>query len=210
LPALRHYHPGPGLGEIFFTWLATGIQSFGGGSSTFYLIHQACIKKGWLDEETFVRTWALAQISPGINLLKLTMLVGYWLRGWPGLLAATAGLMVPSALATVLMTAGFTVVRGQPLVQAAMRGILPATIGLSLAMAVQMGQPLIAHGRREGLARLGLHAAVIVSSALLLALWTVSPVLILLAAGGVTILLHALVPARPLAPVESAAQKEAH
>ncbi len=210
MPALRHYHPGPGLGEIFFTWLVTGIQSFGGGSSTFYLIHQACINKGWLDEETFVRTWALAQISPGINLLKLTMLVGYWLRGWPGLLAATAGLMVPSALLTVLMTAGFTVVRGQPLVQAAMRGILPATIGLSLAMAVQMGQPLIAHGRREGPARLGLHAAVIVSSALLLALWTVSPVLILLAAGGVTILLHALVPARPLAPVDPAAQKGAH
>lgn len=210
MPALRHYHPGPGLGEIFSTWLATGIQSFGGGSSTFYLIHQACIDKGWLDEETFVRTWALAQISPGINLLKLTMLVGYWLRGWPGLLAAAAGLMVPSALVTVLMTAGFTLVRGQPLVQAAMRGILPATIGLSLAMAVQMGQPLIAHGRREGPARLGLHAAVIVSSALLLALWTVSPVLILLAAGGVTILLHALVPARPLAPVEVAAQKEEH
>lgn len=210
MPGLRHYHRGPGLGEIFSTWLATGVQSFGGGSSTFYLIHQACINKGWLDEETFVRTWALAQISPGINLLKLTMLVGYWLRGWPGLLAATAGLMVPSALVTVLMTAGFTLVRGQPLVQAVMRGILPATIGLSLAMAVQMGQPLLAHGRREGPARLGLHAAVIVSSALLLALWTVSPVLILLVAGGATILLHALVPARSLAPAEAAAQEGEH
>ena len=131
----------PSLGEIFVTWLMTGVQSFGGGSSTFYLLHQAITGKGWMDEETFVRTWALAQISPGINLLKLTVLVGYYLRGWPGLLAGMAGLLIPSVSVTVLMTAGFALVRSQPLVQAALRGILPATIGLSLAMAYQMGQP---------------------------------------------------------------------
>jgi len=166
------------------------------------LIHRACIDKRWLDEETFVRTWALAQVSPGINLLKLTVLVGYWLRGWPGVAVAVAGLMIPSAGVTVLMTAGFAEVRSQPLVQAAMRGILPATIGLSLAMAFQMGQPLFVRGQREGPARLILQAAVIVSSALLLALWQVSPVLVLLAAGGVTSLLHAFVPARQPAKEE--------
>jgi chromate transporter len=193
----QHLQPSrPGLGEIFVTWLLTGIQSFGGGSATFYLIHRDCIDKGWLDEETFVRTWALAQISPGINLLKLTVLVGYKLRGWAGLVSAVAGLMIPSAAVTVLMTAGFTLVRGQPLVQAAMRGILPAAIGLSLAMAVQMGGPLVARGLREGPTRISLHATVVLASALLLALWQVSPVLILLAAGAVTALLHSLVPIR--------------
>jgi len=92
------------------------------------------------------------------------------------------------------MTVGFTLVRSQPLVQAAMKGILPATIGLSLAMAVQMSQPLFASGRREGRARLSLQVAVMLASAMLLALWNVSPVLILLVAGGVTMLLHAVVP----------------
>lgn len=197
LQTLPLYRSRPGLGEIFMTWMATGVQSFGGGSSTFYLIHQACIRKGWLDEDTFVRLWALAQISPGINLVKLTVLVGYRLRGWPGLLMAVAGLLIPSASVTVLMTAGFALIRTYPLVQAAMRGILPATIGISLAMAVQMGQPLIARGQREGPARLSLQISVMVASALLLALWNVSPLFILLAAGGVTIGLHTLVPARP-------------
>jgi chromate transporter len=187
------------LAEIFFTWLLTGVQSFGGGSSTFYLIHQACIRKRWLDEDTFVRTWALSQISPGINLLKLTVLIGFKLRGWPGLLAGVAGLLIPSAAATVLMTAGFAEIRGFALVQAAMRGILPATIGLSLAMAVQMGQPLVMRGQREGPARLVMQLSVMLAAALLLALWGVSPLIILLAAGGVTIGLHALLPARPFA-----------
>jgi chromate transporter len=153
-----------------------------------------------MDEETFVRTWALAQISPGINLLKLTVLVGYYLRGWPGLLAGMAGLLIPSASATILMTAGFAMVRQQPLVQAALRGILPATIGLSLAMAVQMGQPLLARAHREGPRRLGLQIGVMVLAGLLLALWNVSPLVILMASGGVTILFHMWVPAAGVLP----------
>ncbi len=180
--------------EIFITWLVTGVQSFGGGSSTFYLIHQACVERGWLDEETFVRTWALAQISPGINLLKLTVLVGYRLRGWPGLLAGVAGLLLPSGAATVLMTAGFSLIRGQPLVQAAMRGILPATIGLSLAMGVQMAQPLLTRARREGKARLGVHLLILVGAALLLGLGNVSPVVVLLVSGAAAVILLALIP----------------
>lgn len=191
----------PSLGEIFLTWLVTGVQSFGGGSSTFYLIHEACINKGWMDEETFVRTWALSQISPGINLIKLTILIGYRLRGWAGIISAVAGLLIPSASITVLMTVGFTLMRSQPLVQAGMKGILPATIGLSLAMAVQMSQPLFASGRREGRARLSLQVAVMLASAMLLALWNFSPVLILLVAGGVTMLLHAFVPVSPEASI---------
>ena len=159
------------------------------------LIHEACLKRGWLDEEEFARAWALVQISPGINLLKLTMLVGHRLRGWPGLAAASAGLLLPSGLVTVLMTAGFAAVRGQPLVQAAMKGILPATIGLSLAMAVQMAQPVLLRANQEGRVRLGTHLGLLASAALLMGIG-VSPVLVLLIAGGAAALLLALIPAR--------------
>jgi len=186
----------PSLWKIFNTWLMMGIQSFGGGSSTFFLIHQTCINNGWISEEEFVRTWALAQISPGINLLKLTVLVGHKLRGWPGLLAGAAGLLIPSALITVLMTAGFALIRSQPLVQAAMKGILPATIGLSLAMAYQMGQPLLARAQKEGRLRLAANLAILAASGVLLASGLVSPVLVLLLAGAAAMLLMAIIPVR--------------
>ena len=99
--------PRVSLWDIFITWFWMGLQSFGGGSSTFILIHRACISRGWQTEEEFVRTYALAQISPGINLLKLTILVTNKLRGLGGALAGLAGLMIPSGVVTVLMTAGF-------------------------------------------------------------------------------------------------------
>jgi chromate transport protein ChrA len=101
---------------------------------------------------------------------------------------------------TVLMTAGFTLIRGQPLIQAAMRGILPATIGLSLAMAFQMGQPLITRAYREGFARLAVHVLILVSAALMLALAGLSPVLVLALAGVATMLGMAVLPIRKPTP----------
>lgn len=188
--------PKPALWDIFSTWLVLGIQSFGGGSSTYLLIHQACIKRGWVEEEEFVRTWALAQISPGINLVKLTILIGRKLRGWPGLIVGAGGLMLPSAAITVLMTAGFSAIRSQPLVQAAMRGVLPATIGLSLTMAINMAQPVLARAHKEGPSRLGVHLFILAAAALLMADPNVSPLAVLLLAGGAAILLLGLIPAR--------------
>ncbi len=198
--------PRPSLWELFSTWFTTGIQSFGGGSATFYLIHQVCISRGWVDEDEFIRAWSLAQISPGINLLKLTILIGYHLRGWPGLLAGVAGLLAPSAALTMLMTAGFSVIRSQPVVEAALRGVLPATIGLSLAMGVQMAQPLLMRAHREGRARLSVHVLIGTGAALLLAFTSISPVVVLLLAGAVTMFLLAVVPVREARPAEKEAQ----
>jgi chromate transporter len=188
--------PKPGLWNIFSILLLLGIQSFGGGSSTFYLIHQACITRGWLNEEEFVRNWALAQIAPGINLLKLTVLIGQKLRGWQGIVAAVSGLLLPSAGVTVLMTAGFAVIRDQPLVKAALRGILPATIGLSIAMAVQMAQPVFTRAYQEGYARLSANVVIMICSGVLLAANLVSPVLVLLLAGLAAVMAMAVIPSR--------------
>ena len=142
------------------------------------------------------RDWSLAQISPGINLLKLTVLLGNQLRGWPGLISTTAGLLLPSAFVTALMTAGFSLIHTQPLVQAALKGVLPAAIGLSLAMGVQMGQPLLTRAYKEGYLRLSLHLIVLAGAALLFTLSSISPVIVLLLAGGAALALLAIVPVR--------------
>ena len=146
----RPWLPPPRLLDILMTWFSIGIQSFGGGSTTLYLIRQACITRGWLSEAEFAKDWALVQISPGINLIKITAVIGHQLRGWPGLLAAIAGLLLPSATITVLMTAGFVIIRDWPFVKAAMRGVIPATIGISVGLGLQMAQAPLSRARRDG------------------------------------------------------------
>jgi len=160
------------------------------------LIHQNCVTKGWLEEDEFVRDWAMVQISPGINLVKFTGLIGYRLLGWPGLISAMTGLLLPSAVATVLMTAGFSIIRNLPLVKAAMKGILPATVGLSITMSIQMGQTLLTRAHKEGPLRLGAHLFIMATAALLMAVTNLSPVLVLLICGGASVFFLALLPVK--------------
>ncbi len=175
------------LREIFATFLVIGLQSFGGGTATFYLIHQACLKRKWLSEDEFLQYWALSQITPGIGLAKMTCLLGRRLHGWSGILAALGGLMLPSAAITALMTAGYNSIQNQPLVRAAMRGILPATIGLTLALSWDLGGPLLLKARKDGRAHLSLVIFLIAGAAGLFALAQFSPVIILLITGGLTL-----------------------
>ena len=186
----------PNLLKLFGIFFLIGLQSFGGGASTFLLVREACLRRRWMDEETFVRSWALAQVAPGINLLKLTVLIGHRLRGWGGVAAATLGLVLPSGGITALMTAGFALVREQPLVRAALKGILPATIGLSIAMGIQMAQPLFARARREGPSQIGVSVLILVGAGLLMGIWNLSPLLVLLLAGVAAAAMFALLPAR--------------
>ena len=179
----RPWLPPPRLLDILMTWLSIGIQSFGGGSTTLYLIRQACITRGWLTEAEFAKDWALVQISPGINLIKITAVIGYQLRGWPGLIAAIAGLLLPSATITVLMTAGFTIIRDWPFVKAAMRGVIPATIGISVGLGLQMAHAPLSRARRHGRASVVVHLALLAGSALLLAVAHASPVIVLALSG---------------------------
>jgi chromate transporter len=182
--------------ELLRVFLVLSLQSFGGGASTLVLIRQACFQRGWMDEGEFVRTWALVQISPGINLLKLTALIGYKLCGWSGLAFAMTGLLLPSALVTVLMTAGYSAVRDQPLMQSALKGLLPATIGLSLMTSIQMARPLLKQARRESPLRLAANLLILGSAGLLFSLLNASPVAVLLGGGAAGVLLFALVPVR--------------
>jgi chromate transporter len=179
----RPWLPPPRLLDILMTWFSIGIQSFGGGSTTLYLIRDACITRGWLTEAEFAKDWALVQISPGINLIKITAVIGHQLRGWPGLLAAIAGLLLPSATITVLMTAGFTIIRDWPFVKAAMRGVIPATIGISVGLGIQMAQAPLSRARREGRISVVVQLALLAGSALLLAMAHASPAIVLALAG---------------------------
>ena len=188
--------PAPGLAALLVDWLLIGIQSFGGGASSFSLIHQVAIKRGWLSEDEFVHEWALVQISPGINLVKLTVLIGYRLLGWPGIVVCVGGLLLPSAAVTVLMTAGFTTIRSVPWIQAIMKGIIPATVGLSFAMGLQMAQQVFSGAQKEGRLRLAAHVLILAGAAGLMGFTQISPLFILLLAGVTAAVLFFLIPMR--------------
>src|SRR5213594_224634 len=110
--------------RLLWIWTLIGVQSFGGGSATLYLIRRVCVEQhGWLTDDDFARYWGICQIAPGINILGLVSLIGWRRAGAPGALLSVCGLLLPSAGITVGLTSMYASVREVPVVRAAIAGV---------------------------------------------------------------------------------------
>ena len=181
--------PPPSAWRQLRIWLNIGLQSFGGGAATLYLIRREAVERhGWLSDEEYTRYWGICQIAPGINILGLVILIGSQVSGAVGVAAALAGLLLPSAAITILLTAMYSRIEQVPLVQAALRGVVPATVGLGLLLAVGMLRPLHSASRKEGRASLVVTWALLCGSVLVVALTSAPVVAVLWGTGGLAAL----------------------
>ncbi|MFN8516398.1 MAG: chromate transporter [Thermomicrobiales bacterium] len=142
--------PYPGPWQLLRIWSNIGFQSFGGGSSTQYLIQREFTETHtWLTQEELLHYLALCTLTPGINLIALTILIGRKLAGWRGIAASLAGMLLPSTAVTCLLAALATQVATQPGVQAALRGVVPATAGAMLFVGLNFARPLARSALRD-------------------------------------------------------------
>jgi chromate transporter len=189
-------HPAPGTWQLFGIWAGIGLQSFGGGASTTLLIQRAFIEKyGWVSSDEFLRLWNLCQLTPGINLIAITILLGKKLGGTRGMLASLAGMLLPSATITCLLAAFFFHVEGVAAVQAALRGVIPATGGIMLVVAYNFARPFIRDARRSRLLYAVTISAFVLVGALAIIVFNVSAIVVIPGLAIVGALL--LSPARP-------------
>ncbi len=174
----------PSLWRLFRVWVQLGLQSFGGGMATLFMIRRAAVEQQqWLTAGDFTRDWALCQAAPGINLICMTILIGRQVAGIPGALVAVFGLLLPSVTITITMTALYATFRDSTLLQSALHGIVPATVGLGLLLSASMARPLLAASRRESLLSLVVSIGLLVGSAVALLVWHLPVILVLCTAG---------------------------
>jgi chromate transporter len=175
--------PRPGKWQLFRIWAGIGLQSFGGGASTTLLIQRAFIEKHrWLSIEEFAYLWNLCILTPGINLVALTVLIGKKLGGTRGIVVSLAGLLLPSATITCLLAAIFIQIEHVAAVEAIFRGVIPATGGIMLVVGVNFALPLIKKGYKEGLFYLLISSVLILASALAIILLKLSVIIVILGA----------------------------
>lgn len=165
-------------------WTAVGIQSFGGGSATLALIRKAFVdSSGLVTPEEFSRDWGLVQIAPGINLFALTILIGRRTGGAAGIAVGLIGLLTPSIAATIVLTALYAHIAQVPWVHAALRGIVPATVGIGIAMGIQTLAPSASEAKREGVFPLLTCIAILLAAVLAERAAPTAVVFILIAGG---------------------------
>jgi chromate transporter len=173
----------PTLWSLFLVWGKISIQSFGGGSSTLLLMRQEFVeKRQWLTIEEYTRFWGLSQLSPGIILLGMSLLMGRRLAGTAGMVVSLVGILLPSAAITVLLTAGFALIQSLHSIQAMIQGVLPATAGIMLALSIQFAHPLIRQSFKESAIRSAECLFVIAGSTLALVFFHLEAWIVLLGA----------------------------
>ena len=125
------------LSAIF---LRIGSVTFGGGLVMVPLIESEVVNNHqWLTHQEFADAFALGQITPGPVLITATF-VGYRVAGTLGALVATISIFLPAFLMTIAAGSSLRRFRSNKQVQAFLRGIAPAVVGLLVAAALSIGR----------------------------------------------------------------------
>ena len=157
------------------------MQSFGGGVSTIALMRQELVQRSrWVSPEEFLQDFALSQLAPGINIVAMAVILGRRHGGARGVALALTGLLVPSALATAVITAGYAHFMQTQVVVSALRLVMPAVAGLGIATAVQTAQAPLNASRKDGWASLFVAAVLVAAPAVAVMHWRVPTPYVLL------------------------------
>jgi chromate transporter len=131
--------PAPSSLQLALTFNRIALASFGGGLSAWS--RQVVVEeRGWMSDEEFLSAMTICRVLPGANQVNLAVFVGAKLRGAAGALAAVIGLTtLPIAIVLGLGTL-YAACHSNPSVQAALRGVVAASVALSLSMAYKTGR----------------------------------------------------------------------
>lgn len=125
------------LATIF---LRIGSITFGGGFVMIPLMEAEVVNSHhWLTHQQFADATALGQITPGPVLITATF-IGYFVAGTIGALVATIAVFLPSFLMTVAAGSSLRAFQNNTLLQAFLKGVAPAVVGLLVAAAISIGR----------------------------------------------------------------------
>lgn len=83
--------------ELFWTFAKIGLFTFGGGYAMIPLIEDTCVeKKRWITHEEMMNITVIAESTPGPVSINCATFTGFRQAGFPGGLAATVGVVLPS------------------------------------------------------------------------------------------------------------------
>ena len=114
---------------------------FGGpGAHIAMMEDEVVARRGWLTRERFLDLVGATSLIPGPNSTEMTMHVGYERRGWPGLVVAGAGFILPAALLTGGLAWLYVRYGATPALDPLLHGIKPAVIAVIAGALWRLGR----------------------------------------------------------------------
>jgi chromate transporter len=156
---------------LFGHFLVLSLLAIGGAIATAPEMHRFSVEQhGWITDAQFGASIALAQASPGPNVLFVAV-VGWHVAGLAGACVAMAGMLLPSTVLAVAVGRWGRRRADHPGVRAAVAGLAPLTLGLILAGAWVLIEPV---SHRPGPVLLAVGAALLLWRTRISPLWLIA------------------------------------
>jgi chromate transporter len=166
-------------GGLFLAFLVAGLSGFGGALPW---IHRAVVlKRRWMSEVEFASALGLCQLLPGPIVVNLAVHVGARYHGFTGAAAAVLGLVLAPCAVAVMLAAAYSRYGHLAFTQSILAGIVPAAMGLLLAMGVRLAAPLRRSGEMVPVAIAAFVGVAVFRIPVVVVVLTIAPLSLLLA-----------------------------
>jgi len=92
--------------DLFLTFAKIGLFTFGGGYAMISIIENNCVeRKKWITHDEMMDIAVIAESTPGPIAINCATFTGYKKAGFIGALAATVGMVVPSFVIILVISA---------------------------------------------------------------------------------------------------------
>jgi len=125
--------------ELFYEFFKVGLFTFGGGYAMISVIENSCVdRKKWITHDEMMDVTVMAESTPGPIAINMATFVGFKQAKFLGAAAATIGIVLPSFLIILCLSAVLDAALEYEIVQNLFRGIRMAVPILILNAGFQM------------------------------------------------------------------------
>ena len=136
------------LRELGGTFLRLGLTSFGGPAAHIALFRDEFVRRrGWLDDAEYLDMIGAANLIPGPTSTEVAMHLGHRRAGWPGLVVAGVGFILPAALLVGVLAAVYATAGDRPEVGAVLGAVAPVVLAVIVHAGWSLGRAAV-RGRR--------------------------------------------------------------
>ena len=179
--------------DLFLTFAKIGLFTFGGGYAMIAMIENTCVeRKKWISHDEMMNVTVIAESTPGPIAINCATFTGYKKAGFPGAVAATLGIIVPSFVIVYLISMFLDHFLEVVIIANAFKGIKIAVGILILDAAITMIKKM----PKKKLPRTIMVCSCIVMLCINLFTWNFSSISLMLIAAVVSLTIFALSGAR--------------
>src|ERR1700756_481762 len=133
--------PPPGVITLFIAFARMSLACFGGALA--FARRGLVEEHKWMTGEACNETFALCHFLPGPNIVNLSVVFGSRFAGFPGAIAAFAGLVGPPMALVMVIAVLYAHFGELEVLRRILAGISCGAVGLLLAVVVKMLMPLL-------------------------------------------------------------------